>query len=791
MSDLRLAFRRLLRNPGFTTVVVLILAIGIGANTAIFSLLNVVVFQPLPFSEPDRMVQILKSSSWHGPHPLLGREEVIAWQKDNPVLELLAAYQSGNANLSGCGEAARIRLLRADRWLLPLLGITPILGRNFMPEEDNWGGPAVVLLTHAFWQRRFDGAMDVLGRSITLNNTSYSVIGVLPKEFRFPDDYEVMLPLGLGTVSAIDEYRRTGSITLPRAMGRLKPNVSLEQAQVALNSIFQAVRRSDDKGNITLTDLRESVLGGAHSHNVRVLFWIVTMVLFIVCCNVANLLLVRAAGRRKEMAIRASMGASRWHIIRQLLIESGVLSLLGGAFGLLLAVWGLHLLSPLVATLPQVRAFRIDSWVFCFAFLVALTTGIVFGLAPALSAAKVSLQPLINSGNTPSFSGQPRRRLQDVFVVTQIAVALILLLGTSLFLLSMRKMGRFDPGFNVDRVLSFSIALSCNSYPDDRSQANFFERVLDRFRSLPDVEALGAGQGLPLKHGYAGTRIEWEGLPGKAMTASVSTVSPGYFPTLNIPLKMGRAFSDQDRDAGLQFAMVNEAFVRAYSPDENVLGRKLSYGTNTLAIVGVAGDLQSGPSLKASPLVYFTWPLISSPDLDFVVRTRGQPLAMLGAIRQAVADIDPTQPIHDIRTMRQRLADTVAFERTFLRFFEVFTAVAVILAGLGIYGVIAYTVAQRTSEIGIRMALGAQPRDVLILVLKRGLVLAGCGAVIGALGGFALTQYIIREMYGMSTRDPLVFAAVTVVLVGVALMASLLPARRATKVNPVVALRCE
>ncbi|HOW66811.1 MAG TPA: ABC transporter permease [Candidatus Paceibacterota bacterium] len=790
MSDVRLAIRQLLRNPGFTAVAVLTLAVGIGANTAIFSVLNGIVFQPLPFAEPERLVQILKSTSWHGRLPHLGREEIIAWQKANPVLEGVAAYDRGRANLSGCGEAARIRLLKADRWFLPLLGITPILGRNFVSEEDRWGGPSVVLVTHEFWRRRFDGSKDVLGKPVTLNNISYSVIGVLPEGFRFPGDYEVIVPLGLG-VSAIEEYRRTGSITIPQAIGRLKPGISLDQGQDALNAIFQAVRRSDDRGKISLENLREWILGGAHSHNVRVLFWIVTMVLFIVCCNVANLLLVRAAGRQKEMAIRSSMGASRWRIIRQLLIESGVLSLLGGAFGLLVAVWGLHLLSPLVATFPQVRVFRIDGWVFCFAFLIALATGIVFGLAPALSASKISLQPLLSSGNARLSAGPSRRSIQDIFVVTQIAVALILLLGTGLFLSSMRTIGRFDPGFKADRALSFSIALSRNNYPDEPSQAAFFERVIDRVGSLPGVEALGAGLGLPLKQGYAGTSIEWDGLPGKAINVSMSIVNPGFFSVLDIPLKSGRAFSIQDQREQLKVVMVNEAFVRAFSADQNVLGRKLAYETNTLAIIGVAGDLQSGPTLKGSPLVYFPWPLMGSADLDFVVRTRGEPLAMAGAIRQAVAEIDPTQPMHDIRTMRQRLADTVAFERMFLHFFEVFTGIAVFLAGLGIYGVIAYAVAQRTGEIGIRMALGARQGDVLALVLRRGLVLASSGTAIGVLGGLGLTQFIIREMYGMSTRDPLMFAAVTAVLVIIAFLASLLPAHRATRVDPAVALRCE
>jgi putative ABC transport system permease protein len=791
-QDVRFGLRMLRKNPGFTTVAVLTLGVGLGGSAAIFSLMNAVVLQPLPFREPERLVQILKAAPWHGPFPLVGREELVAWQKDNPVLEQVAAYSPNRANLSGCGEAARIPLIKASAALLPLLGVQPLLGRNLLPEEDRWGGPPVALLTHAFWRQRLGGRRDVLGKTIALDNRSFSVIGVLPAGFRFPGDYDVMVPLAVGALSAREQYRLTGSLDQLQAIGRLKKGVTLEQAGAALDAIYQGARTPEDKGRISVRDLRQQVIG-VHDHNLRLLFGLVTFVLLIVCANVANLVLARATGRRREMAIRASLGAGRGRIVRQLLTESVVLSLLGAIFGALAGYWALRLLQPLTAFLPKLRVAGLNGLTLGFVFLVALLTGIVIGLAPALVAAKVSLRAVMSDGGGGAGGSLPGRRLQSVFVVLQVAVAMVLLLGASLLVLSMRKVRRQDPGFDVDRLLSFTLTLSAPRYGEEQTQRAFFQQVLEAIRQVPSVEAASIGLAMPLSQG-SGIASLTTTLPGsgnKQVTFSYNIVDAGYFAMLGPAIKRGRGFTPQDRFGTPEVAIVNEAFTRTYLRGQETLGQRIPYGQGALTIVGVAADVQDSPEARAAPLVYLAFPQHASPTMSFLVRTREPPLALLGGIRQIVEKLDSTQPIYDARTMKQRLADINAFERIFLDFSGVFAIVAIVLAALGVYGVMAGAVTQRTSEVGIRMALGARPKDVLALILTEGLLLAGCGAGVGLLGGLGLTQVLIREMYGMSTRNPLVFAGVTAAMMAVALLATWLPARRAAKVDPMVALRYE
>ena len=791
--DVRFAIRQLLKSPSFTAVALLTLALGIGVCTAVFSMLNAVVLQPLPLREPERLVQILKSSTWHGPFPLIGRAELIAWQRDNPAVDQVAPYASGHAaNWSRAGEAVRVRVLKASASLLPLLGVQPVRGRAFLPEEDQGGGPPVAVVTHAFWQRRLAGISEVVGTTITLDNQTLTVVGVLPVGFEFPGDYEVVLPLRMGTMSAREHYRLTSTVDQLRAVAKLRPGVTPEQAATVLDAIYQGVRDADDKGRISVADLRGQVIG-VHGRNLQLLFWIAGFVLLIVCANLANLLLARATTRRKEMAIRAALGAGRKRIVRQLLTESIVLALAGGLLGLLAANWGLYLLTPLVDYMPKLRPVSLNAWAFGFALLLALVVGIIFGLAPALTVARDSLHPaLSDTGRGPSQGASPRR-LQDCFVVVQMAVALVVELGTGLFLLSRVRAVREDAGFDTDRLLSFKITLSAPRYDNEATQGAFFNRLLEAIRALPGVEEVGIGLGLPLDNASGGGSLTTTltGQRDKPVQAGCSIVNTGYLNLTGLRLVRGRSFTPQDRLGRPEVALVNEAFVRAFLADQEPLGQTLAFGNGAPTIVGVVSDRAGGQGNNASARVLFPFPQHASASMAMLVRTRGNPLALAGIIRASVAQIDPTQPLYDIRTMEQRLADRVAFERIFLNFSGLLAAVAVALAGLGIYGVMAYTVTQRSREIGIRMALGATSRTVLGMITRQGLVLAACGTGVGLLGGLALTQVLIREMYGMPTRNPWMFAASATLMMLVALLACWLPARRAARVDPMVALRCE
>ena len=793
MNDLRCAWRQIRLYPGFALLVVGILALGMGANTAIFSVYNTVVLHPLPFSAPDQLVQILKASTYHGPMATLGRAEVEVCQGENPVLEQIAAYGRGQANWSGVGEAMRVSEAKVTASFLPLLRVAPVLGRNFSAEEDGPGGPSVVLLGYRIWQKQFGGAVDALGKTIWLDDRPHTVVGVLPDDLRFPGHFDILLPLAMGTAAG------RGAAELftfqVEAIGRLRTGVPLEQAQSVLDGMYQAARHPKDRGTIVLEKLRDRLVG-VQGWNVGCLFVGVGAVLSIACINVASLLLVRGTGRRKEMAIRAALGAGRWRILRQLLTESLLLSLFGGLLGLLVAYWSRQLLAPFVTFLPQVRTASLDLWTLGFNFGTALVVGVLFGLVPALGVARSALQPVLSETSPGAGVGSSSLRLQNLFVVTEISVALLLLLLASLATLSVWRAGRFDPGFKAERLLSFSVALSPARYADTPARMAFFERVQESVRALPGIEGVAMGVGMPLISGSGGTyMIESEGAGNRTAWVTSSLASPDYFKTLGIPVRQGRVFDRGDRLGTAPVAIVNESYVKKILHQKDPLGQPVrNMMTNPPTVVGVVGDVKTTPDLDPEPRIYLPYsqgPPESLGQIDFAVKTHGQPRGFLEALRGVLAVVDPAQPLYDVKTMDQRLADVTAFEWSMIRVFGTVSAIAIGLAALGIYGVVAYAVARRTREIGIRMALGATRGQVLGMVLIQGLGISAVGAVVGLLAGVGFTAFIIPEFYGMPALNPWVFATVTGIVAAFATLASVLPARRAARVDPMVALRCE
>ena len=795
MTDLKFALRQLLKNPGFTAVAVLTLALGIGAITAIFSIVNAVVLQPLPLPAPERMVQVLKRSP-HWTVEIHGEKEVLAWQRENPVLEQMAVYAPHTANLSGVGEAARVPIMRVSASFLPLLGTQPVLGRNFVAEEDQPGGPLVAIVSHGLWQRQFGGAADIVGRTLTLDNQTHTILGVLPSTLRTPEAVDVFLPFALQ--ERTDFARPVGSWERPEVIGRLNPGVTLKQAEAALQAIYEAADPNPNrKDQVVLVGLQEHLVGDVKTP-LLVFLGAVGFVLLIACANVASLMLARAANRQREMAIRAALGAGRTQIARQLLTESLLLALIGGALGLLVALGSLGLLRPLIAHLPAVRTVTLDGWALAFTFLVSLFTGLAFGLAPALAASRASVRESLNEGARQLAGSASRRNVRAALVVMEMAIALVLLAGAGLMLNSFVRLRGVDPGFRPERLLSFTITLSPQKYPDPHSQAGFFEQVLERLRGLNGVEAVGADVGLPLTGFGMGAGLGLEGRPlppGSEFGVACSIVNDDCFRALGIPLKRGRGFTSRDRDGAPGVVVVNERFARTYFPDEDPLGKRIKGGFGAKdwqTIVGVVGDVhQHGLAKEAPPVLYQSYLQAGHFHMSFVVRTRGDPLSLAKTVREVIAGVDPTQPVYDVMTLEQRLAGSLAWRRFTTSLMSVFSALAVGLAALGIYGVIAGTVTQRTQEIGIRIALGAQRRSVLGLVLRQGLWLALVGMALGLMGGLALSRLIASQLYGVKSGDPLTFLCAVVALFTVALLACLVPALRATRVDPMVALRYE
>src|SRR5882724_9935909 len=822
MNDLKFAFRQLLKNPGFTAVAVLTLALGIGANTAIFSFVNAVLLRPLPYPEPGQLVQ-LRADRSGSPSSVIDSATFVEVKAQSQSLARIAAYSGGDMTLTGVGSAERVVAGAVTADFFPLLGVQPAVGRNFTREEVTPNGPKAAILGHGLWQSRFGGDPDVLGRTITLNQQSYTVVGILPARFQYPERFQLWTPLALGETGGTFVMHGEGMMLL-KAIARLKPRVTLKQAQAELQTIAQRIqpggptatpggnprprgegggRGEGGEGVLTLVGLHEQVVGDVKGA-LLVLLGAVAFLLLIACANVANLLLARAAARQREMAVRVALGAGRLRVARQLLTESVLLSLAGGGLGLLLAFWGVQTLGQWSeAILPAMHGIGIDAWVLTFTLGVSVVTGLLFGLAPAFQVSRTDVNAALKQESRGDTGGH-RHRLRHLFVVSEVALSLVLLIGAGLLIKSFSRLNEVDPGFRTEGVLTFQVTLTGEK--SSRQKVNFIEQILERLRALPGVQAAAATDSLPLTQFNRITAVDVEGRPpidlsrvhkpGEVTPVSRPTVTLDYFNAMGIPLRNGRAFTSQDARPAAGVVIVTEAFEKHHFPGQSAVGKRIRMRSSAEApwqtVIGVVRDVRQGGLAKDMvPEVY-------SPELDdagdalsFVIRVAAEPARLISAVRATVAEVEPNQSLHNVMTMEQRLANITTSRRLNTVLLGSFAAVALLLAVVGIYGVMAFAVTQRRREIGVRMALGAQKSDVLGLIIHGGLRLTLAGVAIGLAGAFALTRYLSSLLYSVKATDPVTFLGVAVALSGVALLACWLPARRATRVNPMEALRTE
>ena len=820
-QDLRYGFRMLIRNPGFTAVAVIALALGIGANTTIFSLVNALLLRPLPVERPEELAALYTSDFSSGPYGTSSYPDYVDFRDRNQVFSGLVAYTITPLNMNAGGLNERIFSEVVSGNYFSVLGVKPALGRGFLTEEDRTPGERpVMIISHKLWRVRFGGDPAIVGRSVDLNGHAFTIVGVAPEKYPgltrgLVADSWVPAMMMDQVLPGSDNLVSRGSRGF-QVMGRLKPGVTLNQAKANSGSIAEQLFREwpQEWNNIrnesrTISLLPESearVMPGFRTPLVifmALLMAVVALVLLIACANVANLLLARAATRRKEIAIRLSLGAGRGRLIRQLTTESILLAMLGGAAGLLLALWGANLL---MAFKPPVQVpieidLRLDWRVLGFTLGVSLLTGILFGLAPALAASRPDLVASLKDQAGESVVGRGRGRLRGALVIVQVALSLLLLICSGLFLRSLRNASSINPGFDADNLLVMSMDLQLQGYKE-ASGTIFSQQLLDRVRGLPGIESASLTDSLPLGLGGArrGITIEsYTAQPGENMEVDSSVVGPGYVETLRIPLLRGRTFNTQDRDGAPGVVMVNESFVRRYWPGQDAVGKRIQMGfarngarndSPYLEVVGVVKDGKySTLGEEATPFFYLNQAQRYQPSPTLIVRTRGNPIEYLRAVRNEVAALDKSLALYDVKTMRQHLNLTLLPARLAGTVLGIFGLVALILAAAGIYGVMAHSVAHRTREIGIRMALGAQAIDVLKLIVRQGMKLVLIGVVIGSAGAFAVTRSMSSLLYGISATDPVTFIGIAVLLAVVAFLACFIPARRATKLDPTIALR--
>ncbi|HEV3469192.1 MAG TPA: ABC transporter permease [Pyrinomonadaceae bacterium] len=807
LSDIRYGARTLWKAPGFTTVAVVALALGIGANSAIFSVVNAIILRPLPYPEPERLVAVSGRDT---------REGTDYWQHSYPnfvdlreqreVFEHVTAYSRASFFLIEGEDPERIVGAVSTHDLFGVLGVRPALGRAFTADEDRPGAPRVIVLGHRLWQRRFGGDPAAVGREIRLGSYTATVVGVMPPGFEFPlgSRAEAWMPLGPAIPAATLAARDSVYLDL---VGRLREGVSVERARAEVQTIGArlAAQYPDSNANQSfgLTPMHENLVGNLR-RALFVLLGAVAFVLLIACANVANLLLVRAAGRQKELAVRTALGAGRWRIMRQLLTESLLLAVLGGGLGLLLAMWGTDLLVSLApADIPRTAEVGLDARVLLFTLGVTALTGVVFGLAPAWQASKADLNETLKEGGRGSTEGT-KGRLRGALVVAEVAVSLVLLVCAGLLGQSFLKLLSVEPGFEARGVLTADVVTLGKSFPERSQQAAFFSEVLARVAAVPGVEAVGAVNPLPLGGNFNTYSFRIEGrpapAPGEAPVSDFRTAAPGYFRAMGIPVLRGRAFDERDTEKSPPVMLVNEALARKYFPGEDPLGKRITTGDSgsgnpplTREVVGVVGDVRhAGLEEETTPESYVSYLQRPVSVMTVVARAAGGDAEALAAsVRGAIREVNREQPVYNVRTMEQLLAESVARRRFNMTLLAVFAGLALALAAVGLYGVMSYTVTQRTHEIGIRVALGAQAADVVRLVVGQGMALALAGVAVGLFGAFALTRLMASLLYGVSATDATVYAAVALLLSSVAFLASYLPARRAARVDPMVALRHE
>ncbi len=804
-TDVQYALRSLARQPLFYSVVLLTLALGVGANAAIFTVVNAVLLRPLPYPDPDRLMMVWTYNPRQGFDKDVGTYPNFEdWRRGSRSFERMSAYSGASVTLTGSGDPAQIRGARVTHEFLETMQVLPVLGRSFVPENGRAGGERVVILGHGLWTRRFGADPAIVGRRIMLNGTSHEVLGVMPASFAQPSDAELWLPLApVGPFESLFTARGSYWLTI---VGRLNPGVTRATAQAEMNGIAARLEKeypSNAGIGIRLVPMHEELVGDV-KRPLLILLGAVCFVLLIACANVANLLLTRAASRTRELAIRAALGAGRRRLSRQLLTESLVLGLLGGIGGLALAAWATDLLRSLApAELPRLADVAVDARVLVYTAGASLLTSVLFGTVAAFHVSRRDVGAALKEGGRAGTDSIRSGRLRAALAIGELAIALVLLVGAGLLVRSFMALSREDPGFASQGVLTLRLQLPAAKYDEPARVAAFHEQLIDRLAALPGVESSAAGSTLLLSRLPASATMNIEGRPPLAADAQnipvpYDSVSPEYFTTLQIPLRRGRFFSRADGPDSQEVAIVNEAFVRRFFPGEDPLGRRVTFGTpgqpetRWQTIVGVVADTKRG-GFGRPPWAEVYFPMRQAPDPRVFVflRTGGDPLALVAAAQAAVWSIDRDQAIAGIRTVRELLAQQEANRWFTTLLLGLFAAVALVLALIGIYGVIAYSTAQRTQEIGIRMALGADQSSVLRLVLGSGLRIATAGLALGLAGALALTRVLSSLLYGVGTRDPVTFVVVPGALLLVALVACWVPARRAMRVDPLTALRSE
>jgi predicted permease len=813
LQDLRYAARALLQNRGFTAVAVVALALGIGANTAIFTVVNAVLLRPLPYPESERLVALWnRFPLQHIDRDWLSPGQYLAVRAEARSFEEVAVALGGSFNLTGSGEPERIEGLRVSASFLPMLGASPALGRVFGPEEDQPGAPPVALIGNGLWRRHFGADANVTGATIYLDGQPYTVVGVLPPGFSVDSDVlptvagidraDVVLPVRFAADAHDDHGRQNYNV-----LARLRPAVTVAQAQAEVDAIAARLMQVDPSAYpaasgfaVGVAPLLDQTVGDVRPA-LLVLLGAVGLVLLIACANVANLLLARGATRRKEVAVRAALGAGRSRLVRQFLTESVLLGLLAGVAGLALAGWSveaLRLIGP--ENLPRLAEVELDGRVFAFTTILAVATGLIFGVAPALRASRADLGEVLKEAAAGATSGPQGRRLRGVLVVSEIALALVLLAGAGLLIRSFASLQEVDPGFSAAGVLSFHVGLPAAQYLEDR-RAPFFRELGERLAGMPGVEGVGAVSSLPLSGtaSWGGIHVEGYTPPDgeAALMSDFRSATPGYFATMEIPLLAGRAFDARDAADAPSVAVVDEQAARRFWPGQDPIGKRFQLGDYDpnepwVTVVGVVGNVkQYALDSEARPALYLPHAQFSTRILYLVVRTSGDPASLTNSVTATVRSLDPGLPVYDARPMAARVADSLARRRFSMLLLGLFAGVALLLAVVGIYGVTAYTVAQRTREIGIRIALGARPGDVLGLVVRQGAGLTALGVAAGLAAALGLARLLSGMLYGVSAADPLTFAAITALLAGASLAATIVPARRAARVNPVIALKQE
>jgi len=806
IQDLRYGLRTLAKNPGFTAVALLALALGIGANTAIFSVVNGVLLRPLPYPEPARLMIIYEKTDFG--ESSVSYPDFLDWQRENHSFAGMAAFRGHDFNFTGSGQAEHLRAELVSASLLPVLGVNPLLGRNFVPQEDQQGAGGVVMLTYGLWKRRFAGDPNILGKALTLNNKNYTVIGVLPSDFQFRRQAELYIPLAQWDFVGLQDRENHPGL---KVVGRLKPGVTMAAAQAEMTSIARALAQKYPNTNAgegaTVEGMKDDMVGHVR-RTLLLLLGAVGFVLLIACANVANLLLARSSTRSREFAIRAALGAGRQRVARQLLTESVLLALGASLLGLLLASWGTRLvLATVPDTLPRSQEIGIDPDLLLFTLLVSILTGILFGLAPAFHSSRVNPQESLKEGARGSGGG--RHRAEGIFVIVEVGLAVVLLAGAGLMIQSIWRLWRVDTGFNPRNVLTTQVALSPTVMASPAGIRLAYRQLLERVASIPGVQAASITSLIPLS-GDASEISFWPGKgpqppPDQTSSALFYIVTSDYLGAMGIPLKEGRFFTDHDTLASALVVVIDEVMAKHLFPGQDAVGKQFSLPIlGPVQIVGVAGHvkhwgLDADDRAKIRDEMYF--PLLQIPDkflssgvaadLTLALRTSPEPLSMVSAVRTQVAGPTEDQPIYEVETMEQIISDSLAERRFTMLLLTIFASIAVVLAAVGIYGVMSYAVSRRTHELGVRMALGASRREILRLVVGEGMLLAATGMVVGLAVTVGLTRLMVSLLYGVRPTDPATLAGVSLVLGGIALLACYIPAWRATRVDPLVALRYE